>query len=488
MKVLDFSGFIKIYESQDQIEAGIIGDSSVVMYKYLVPELEVFPGLSKGGWQIGNLLEAVKGYYRTHPEVNLLFIGIGSNDLYIVNNKNIEAAKELRGYLNRIFPNAKFIVVKGGWGWGALIDGPNSPVNGYTGSSDPSAMDDYYERVWKENGFKVMNASQGYSPEHHTIRTPKIIEQSREIKSILGGKGGIYSVANIEPEEPLSERDLTEFYDVLQGVANGQKILSQQPPGNYSFLTEVKALQVGLEFLGYSLPVWGVDGLYGPETAGSVSKFKSQYGLGGPGNTFDSGDAISLIEALKEKGLSPQDLEKIWKKSYQMASGGSPVDLTGEWPEITKQLLVKYEGFSDKAGWDENAYRGGYGTDKIIKNGQLLTADANTTWTRQEALDTLDYEIKNTYGPIVAQSLGSSNWGKLNDKQKAALVSLGYNVGPYFASSLPFGRRIKEAIAKNDMELASAEIANGPSRGAVSGKYYSALKTRRNEEAQIFLA
>lgn len=488
MKVLDFSEFLKLYESQSQIQAGIVGDSSVVMYQSLVPGLQTFPGLNKGGWQIGSLLEATEFYPKTHPEINLVFIGIGSNDLYIVNNRNIQAAREIKENLNRIFPNAEFIVVKGGWGWGALIDGRNSPVKDYTGSGDPPAMDEYYERVWEDNGFNVMKVSQGYSPEHHTTRTPGIIDQSREIKSILDGKGGIYSVPSKDPEEPLSERDLEEFYDVLQGIANGQKVISQQLPGNYSFLTEVKALQVGLEFLGYDLPVWGVDGLYGPETAGSVAKFKSQYGLEGPPNTFGPGDAISFIEALEEKGFSVKDLEKIWKKSYQMASGGSPVDLTGEWPEITKQLLMKYEGFSSVAKWDENAYRGGYGTDKIMKNGQLLTADANTTWTKEEAMETLEHEIKNTYGQIVAQQLGSSNWGKLNDKQKAALVSLGYNVGPYFPTSLPFGRRIKEAIAKGDMELASAEIANGPASGAVSGTYYPQLKARRNEEAQVFLA
>lgn len=313
MKVLDFSEFIKIYESQNQIQAGIIGDSSVALYKYLVPELEVFPGLSKGGWQIGNLLAATDSYYRTHPEINLVFIAMGSNDLYIVNSKNIKTVQDLKENLNRIFPNAKFIVVKGGWGWGYL--------DKFTGASEPLEMREYYERVWKDNGFKVMSTSQGYSPEHHTIKNPEIIRQASEIDSILQGRQDIYIVPGRKPEDHLSERDLSQFYDVLQGIANDQKILTQQSQGSYSFIPEVEALQVGLEFLGYDLPVYGVDGLYGPETAESVRRFKSDYGLEGEGRTFNAGDSISFMEVLREKGLSPEDLEKIWKKSYQMASG-----------------------------------------------------------------------------------------------------------------------------------------------------------------------
>lgn len=330
MRVLDFSGFVKLYESQNQIEAGIVGDSSVNLYTDLVPQLKTFDGLNKGGWRVPQLLEATENYRRTHPEVNLLFIGIGSNDLYIVNNQAIKNVGKLKEELGRIFPNAKFIVVKGGWGWGALIDGENSPVKGYTGSSDPQAMKDYYQRVWEDNGFKVMETSQGYSPVHHQSNTRGIKDQANQIQGILQGREDIYTVPGQAPKEPLSERDLTQFYDVLQGIVNDQRALSQQSSGAYSFLPEVEALQVALDFLGYNLPVYGVDGLYGPETAESVRKFKSDYQLPTQGNTFDAGDSIALMQALKDKGFSVEDLEKTWKKSYQMAAsgGGDLGDLT----------------------------------------------------------------------------------------------------------------------------------------------------------------
>jgi GH24 family phage-related lysozyme (muramidase) len=80
------------------------------------------------------------------------------------------------------------------------------------------------------------------------------------------------------------------------------------------------------------------------------------------------------------------------------------------------------------------------------------------------------------------------NWNKLNDRQKAALVSLGYNAGPYFISAREYGKKIKSAIENDDMELASDLIKNGPTTGASTGKFYGGLQRRRNEEAQIFLS
>jgi GH24 family phage-related lysozyme (muramidase) len=150
--------------------------------------------------------------------------------------------------------------------------------------------------------------------------------------------------------------------------------------------------------------------------------------------------------------------------------------------------LRKYEGFSPTAKWDENAYRGGYGTDKKIVNGTLTTASKDTTWSQKEAEDTLEYEIRNDYGPKVANQLGVENWEKLNDKQKAALVSLGYNAGPYIFKVRDYGRGIKQAIENDDLETAGQLIKKGPTTGSSSGKYYSGLAKRRSEESDLFLS
>jgi GH24 family phage-related lysozyme (muramidase) len=190
-----------------------------------------------------------------------------------------------------------------------------------------------------------------------------------------------------------------------------------------------------------------------------------------------------LIDKLKEIQITPSDIQK-----YTIFSKRNRISMEGTWVDITKELLKKYEGFSPKATWDENAYRGGYGSDKKLVGGRLINATKDTTWSQKEAEDTMDYEIRNFYGPTVARQLGLENWNKLNDNQKASLVSLGYNAGPYFLTAREYGRKIKTAIENDDMDLAAEYIKSGPTTGASSGRVYTGLYKRRKEESDIFMS
>jgi len=194
-----------------------------------------------------------------------------------------------------------------------------------------------------------------------------------------------------------------------------------------------------------------------------------------------------LIDLLKEKGVKSEDLTTLIDQN--VSDGGStPIQLSGDWVNISKELIRKWETFSDTASWDENAYRGGYGSSKKLVNGQLEDVTASTTWTKLEAENTLDYQLKNFFGPTIAKQLGMDNWNKLNDRQKASLISLGYNAGPYFISARDYGKEIKNAIENDNMELAANIIKKGPTTGAGSGKYYGSLQRRRDEESKIFLS
>ncbi len=68
------------------------------------------------------------------------------------------------------------------------------------------------------------------------------------------------------------DADVKELYDNLESI---NKDVTQQSRGEYSFQKNVESIQIGLELLGYDLPRFGVDGLYGPETASAIEKFKS---------------------------------------------------------------------------------------------------------------------------------------------------------------------------------------------------------------------
>ena len=472
---------------------------------------------------------------------------------------------------------------------------------------------------------------------HTMIYGEQIVEQEQFVDNFLKNIG---FKKEDEPEKAdLVDDNLDDFYDTLESAAQSGGI-SEQKSGGMEYQKDVESMQIGLILLGYDLPRFGVDGLFGPETASAVKKFTNDHVkddggkdineavslvgsnsnlIGKPGqgthsasgwennnawdvaspvgtdvrsltsgkvlrvrkgdgtmkksgvkkiygdqvkvksndgpdvfythidSTVNQGDSVNagdvigkimtipgmpshvhvalsygdlsdydsglsnatggsssassggsssgmvkaskemllkMIELLKAENITSEDLKKL----VDPLKGGGNISLSGDWVDITKQLLRKYETFSDTASWDENAYRGGYGSGKKLVNGKLVDVTANTTWTQQEAEDTLDYELKNTFGPIIANQLGKSNWEKLNDQQKASLVSLGYNAGPYYLTAREYGKNIKNAIENGDMEEAAAYIAQGPTTGASSGRVYSGLARRRAFESEVFLS
>lgn len=154
------------------------------------------------------------------------------------------------------------------------------------------------------------------------------------------------------------------------------------------------------------------------------------------------------------------------------------------WPQIAANFIARREGFAKKAAWDENAYRGGFGTDKKLVNGVLIdvSKDPNATWTKEEAVATLAYELPNSYAKSIIKGIGQANWDKLNDNQKAAYLSFAYNCGPGRSR-----KQIKTALDNNDINGVATIIANGPVRGAGSGKVYKGLVERRKLESALFL-
>jgi murein DD-endopeptidase MepM/ murein hydrolase activator NlpD len=63
-----------------------------------------------------------------------------------------------------------------------------------------------------------------------------------------------------------------DFYNTFdKAISSGG--LKQQNYGSMAYQKEVESMQIGLMLLGYDLPKYGVDGLFGPETSQTVQKF-----------------------------------------------------------------------------------------------------------------------------------------------------------------------------------------------------------------------
>jgi lysozyme len=156
--------------------------------------------------------------------------------------------------------------------------------------------------------------------------------------------------------------------------------------------------------------------------------------------------------------------------------------LSGDWVARAKTVIKSFEGYLPKAQKDSGTWRGGYGTDNIIKssgsNPEKVTSF--TTFTQIQADLTLEYDVNNRFKKEIIRVLGQQNWDKLNANQKAAIMSYSYNAGAGQLKS----KGIVTAITNNDYKKASLEILSGPTTS--QGKVLDGLVIRRKTESLIF--
>lgn len=162
----------------------------------------------------------------------------------------------------------------------------------------------------------------------HTLTYgPKVIEE--------GFLDNILKAAGIRKKDDPTKADLVsddvaDFYSTLEdSVTSGG--LSQQQKGSMNFQKGVESMQIGLKLLGYDLPRYGVDGLFGPETASAVSKFTNDH-------------LSNLNEASEELRGTLDDLG-YQEKSGQLTGGG---EITDDISGIVSDILRDFKQTNPK--------------------------------------------------------------------------------------------------------------------------------------------
>lgn len=161
-------------------------------------------------------------------------------------------------------------------------------------------------------------------------------------KDVIGKKVDVSSKAD------LVAPNVNDLYKTIESaIASGG--LMQQKYGSMTYQKEVEALQIALILVGYPLPKYGVDGLFGPETASAVERFKRDRNIMNEGNVTNpiknpvisaSPEVLSnLLNTLKSKNVS----------SVQIAPYVDPVENTTGSRNFSELDLQTTEGFTKYA-------------------------------------------------------------------------------------------------------------------------------------------
>lgn len=117
----------------------------------------------------------------------------------------------------------------------------------------------------------------------------------------------------------LSYVDSSPFLSNMKSLVGLNRKIEYRPGIKIPLDQDVKLIQTALQFLGFSLPKWGVDGKFGPETQNSVKEFQKNYNLNETG-IVDDENIKYIIAALVLNGFKDSDLSKIKKdKEYNVA-------------------------------------------------------------------------------------------------------------------------------------------------------------------------
>jgi GH24 family phage-related lysozyme (muramidase) len=112
---------------------------------------------------------------------------------------------------------------------------------------------------------------------------------------------------------------------------------------------------------------------------------------------------------------------------------GSPLSTTDI---IAAREFIKIEeGFRERAYWDVNAWRIGYGSDTITKlTGDVKTVIETTVTTREEAQNDLDRRLLNEFKPEAVRKLQSQgiNYDTMSTATKVVFIDLAYNYGTVY--------------------------------------------------------
>lgn len=205
IRVINFDSFSKIFESSISGSSIIIGDSLTPLIDKHIKNASVISSkqgeasLWKGGMGVSWLKKAVESF-PVSPGIQNVIISIGTNGGF----SQRDDIKGLFKALKSKFPKAKFIIVKGSWGWGG-----NKGIT-------PSQVDKYYQK-FSDEGAIVVETPIGFSStdsDAHSDR-PVLSQIGKIVDGLIPASSGIqttFQSAKPTKEEPIVQTETGIIY------------------------------------------------------------------------------------------------------------------------------------------------------------------------------------------------------------------------------------------------------------------------------------
>jgi len=289
-----------------------------------------------------------------------------------------------------------------------------------------------------------------------------LIENLKRIHTLTYGKEKSDLIVENYVFYPLEEEDedkadevtgeVNDFFKSLEvSKENG---LSVEEIGSMEYKKSVESLQIGLILLGYELPRFGVDGLFGPETEKAVDKFINDNEIEVKDDSTSTATPemlVILIEKLKSEGISEEDLKKHINSSLN-ADGSIGEKTNGV--EIARYLIKKGYSPSQASGIAGNIYvESGYKTGALGDGGTSygLCQWHNTRWERLvKFCEEKDLDSSSVEGQLIYL-----DW-ELKTREKKARKELMKTTTPY-DSAYAFAKYFERPSKINPKRMRKAE-------------------------------
>jgi hypothetical protein len=173
-----------------------------------------------------------------------------------------------------------------------------------------------FDEVDKENAITRMDRRGGMG--HNASKGKSLMEKKcdqyagcEKVYTVKAGSITEHFVSYRKKPKNQGDESDSNFVDDLEKVFEKKETFEKQEKP-YSYEEGVELIQTALQFLGFSLPEWGVDGKFGPETEKAVMDFQDKNSIE-PTGVADQETIAKIIEKVDEENFEDEDMSKIQK-------------------------------------------------------------------------------------------------------------------------------------------------------------------------------